>query len=303
MITNFLCRLSIVLVLSAAWLKAAPLETAAVTAAFNKVVIARPDSSIHPANVGDVLTGHSTLETGVSSRAELTFNDQTLARIGANSVFSFDRGTRDLELNQGVIFLQVPKNAGGATIQTAAVTAAITGTTIAIEYAPIRSGFAGAIKIFVLEGTLRAYLRSKPGESLLLQAGEMIAMKPNASVLPDARVFDLRRLVITSGLLGKQFTSLPSMPIIRHQMELQDAKKEKGTLILANYALQGQLPGSMENFQQENKNLLLNSLARPVRVSTPVHSSKRIMPSVPQATPRPRVRPTPKTNSNPFFVP
>ena len=124
------------LVLAAASVSAANLESAKVTLTVNKVLIAPPDRSPRPAAEGDVLAGRASLETGKASRAELTFNDQTIARIGANSVFSFSRGTRELELNQGVIFLQVPKNAGGATIQTAAVTAAITGTTIAIEYSP-----------------------------------------------------------------------------------------------------------------------------------------------------------------------
>ena len=85
---------------------------------------------------------------------------------GANSVFPFFRGTLELELNQGVIFMQVPKNAGGATIQTAAVTAAITGTTIAIEYSKSKGKSHGAVKIQVLEGTLRVYLKSRPGESM-----------------------------------------------------------------------------------------------------------------------------------------
>ena len=70
------------------------------------------------------------VRTGIESRAELTFTDQTLARLGANTIFSFDKGTRNLELGGGVMLLRVPKDAGGAQINTAAVTAAITGTTV-----------------------------------------------------------------------------------------------------------------------------------------------------------------------------
>ncbi|MDQ3626248.1 MAG: FecR family protein [Verrucomicrobiota bacterium] len=74
------------------------------------------------------------VRTGVESRTELTFADQTLARLGANTIFSFDEGTRSMDLGGGAMLLRVPKDAGGAKITTAAVTAAITGTTVLLEY-------------------------------------------------------------------------------------------------------------------------------------------------------------------------
>src|ERR1041384_5268365 len=80
----------------------------------------------------------------------LLFQDNTLTRIGAETFFSFKTGTRDLTLEKGSMLLQVPKGLGGAKIHTAAVTAAITGTTIMMEYIPRRY-----IKVLVLEGSLR----------------------------------------------------------------------------------------------------------------------------------------------------
>ncbi len=103
-----------------------------------------------PAKISDEVRDGTAVRTGVDSRAELTFTDQTLARLGANTIFTFNEGTRDLELGGGAMLLQVPKNAGGAKIKTALVTAAITGTTIMLEY------HANAfIKFIVLEGTGR----------------------------------------------------------------------------------------------------------------------------------------------------
>ena len=92
----FLC----LVVLTAASVSAANLESAKVTLTVNKVLIVPPNQTPKPATEGDVLAGKASLETGKASRAELIFNDQTIARIGANSVFSFSRGTRELELNQ-----------------------------------------------------------------------------------------------------------------------------------------------------------------------------------------------------------
>ena len=275
----------------AASLPAAQLESAKVTVAVNKVQIAPSGQSPKPAGVGDVLAGKATLETGESSRAELTFNDQTIARIGANSVFSFFRGTRELELNQGVIFMQVPKNAGGATIQTAAVTAAITGTTIAIEYSKAKGNGPGAVKILVLEGTLRVYLKSRPGESILLTAGQMIDLDPDATSLPEPKIFDIERLVRTSKLLGEPFAPLASMPLISQSIASQEAEKKKGTLIVSNYVLHAEIPGGVANFQQNNSVTTLRVLAVPA--PTPVPRVVVPPPYVPPPTPPPTPRPTP----------
>lgn len=242
--------------------QAATLQSAKVTAAINKVLLA-DDGSSRPAEVGDTLTGKSLLETGSKSRAELVFNDQSIARLGANSQFSFAKGTRDLELSQGVILMQVPKGAGGATIKTAAVTAAITGTTIAIEYTPGLDGRPGTIKIFVLEGTLRSYMKSVPGESILLEAGEMIAFDTDDSRLPDVNTFDLARFVETSGLMSDQFDPLPSLEIILEMIALQNADKVDGKLLLSNFTLHNQTPGGLGNIRNTIQNINLRNLANP----------------------------------------
>src|SRR4051794_40784470 len=41
------------------------------------------------------------VRTGVESRAELTFKDLTITRLGENTLFSFDEGTRNLDLGGG----------------------------------------------------------------------------------------------------------------------------------------------------------------------------------------------------------
>lgn len=285
---RFLFRISLGFALAAS-LPAATLESAKVTAAVNKVLIVPPEQSPKPAAVGDVLTGKASLETGGASRAELTFNDQTIARVGANSVFSFFRGTRELELNQGVIFLQVPKNAGGATIQTAAVTAAITGTTIAIEYSPANGKSPGAVKILVLEGTLRVFLKSRPGESMLLEAGQMITLEPDATSLPEAAVFDIARLVETSKLLGEPFQTLPSMPLIEQSIQNQTTEKKDGTLVISNYVLHAEIPGGVANFQQNNNASTLRTLVLPP--PTPPPARKVVVAPPPPPTPLPTLPP------------
>lgn len=116
---------------------AAPLKEASVTRIVKDVrVMEMPSNVQKPAVLQQTVRDQQAVITGIESRAELLFTDKTLTRIGANSVFTFKEGTRDMDLKRGTMLLQVPKGAGGAQIKTAAVTAAITGTTLLVEYQP-----------------------------------------------------------------------------------------------------------------------------------------------------------------------
>ncbi len=133
-------------------LDAAQLKEARVTQVIRNVELVPAQAAPRPAAVSDEVRNGTAVRTGIESRAELTFTDQTLARLGANTIFSFNKGTRNLELGGGAMLLRVPKDAGGAQINTAAVTAAITGTTVMLEYHP--DAF---IKFIILEGTGRIF--------------------------------------------------------------------------------------------------------------------------------------------------
>ncbi|MFH1066700.1 MAG: FecR domain-containing protein [bacterium] len=187
------------------FLKASPLHKAEVTSVVNDVRLAEPSSGERPAKVRDVVQGKASLNTGIRSLAEIIFEDKTLARFGANTRFSFEQGTRNMDLKYGTMLLQVPKNIGGATIRTASIIAAITGTTILMEY-----NLGHYTKVIVVEGALRIYLKKRPSESVLLQAGQMIFIAPNATTLPEPANIDLKRLVLTSKLIHGIVGSLDS---------------------------------------------------------------------------------------------
>src|SRR3954463_5759422 len=145
----------------------AVMREARVTQVVKDVKILAAQANPRPATTSDTVRGDTAVKTGVESRAELTFGDMTIARLGANTVFSFNEGSRTVDLANGAILLRVPKGSGGAKIQTAAVTAAITGTTVIAEYHP--KSYA---KYLVLEGTMRLYMKGIVGESILLNPGQ-----------------------------------------------------------------------------------------------------------------------------------
>ena len=96
--------------------QAARLKEAQVSQVIRDVKLLPEQAPPRQAAIRDHVREGTAVRTGVESRAELTFTDQTLARLGANTIFSFNEGTRNLELGGGAMLLRVPKNAGGAQI-------------------------------------------------------------------------------------------------------------------------------------------------------------------------------------------
>ena len=212
---------------------AGPLTSAQVTKVINRVSVIDPAKGTHPAVLRDVIKDNLALQTGARSRSELLFQDNTLTRIGAETFFSFKTGTRDLTLEKGSMLLQVPKGLGGATIHTAAVTAAITGTTIMMEYSPGQY-----LKVLVLEGSLRLSRNGSFGDSLVLHPGKMVIMRPDAKKIPDPIDIDLAEIVRTSTLVNFPGSKvLPSMPLIQAAITDQAKAVAKGTLVPTNLVM------------------------------------------------------------------
>ena len=211
---------------------AGPLTSAEVTKIINRVSLIEPAKGARPAVVRDVIKDDRGLQTGARSRSELLFQDNTLTRVGAETFFSFKTGTRDLTLEKGSMLLQVPKGLGGAKIHTAAVTAAITGTTIMMEYSPGQY-----LKVLVLEGSLRLS-RNGFGDSLVLPPGKMVIMRPDAKKIPDPIDVDLAQIVRTSILVNFPGSNiLPSMPLIQAAINDQAKELTKGTLVPTNLVM------------------------------------------------------------------
>src|SRR5947207_4144868 len=212
---------------------ASPLTSADVTKIINRVSVSDPAKGGHPATVRDVIKDDLGLQTGAKSRSELLFQDNTLTRIGAETFFSFKTGTRDMTLEKGSMLLQVPKGLGGAQIHTAAVTAAITGTTIMMEYSPGQY-----LKALVLEGSLRLSRNGAFGDSLVLHPGKMVIMRPDAKKIPDPIDIDLAEIVRTSTLVNFPGSKvLPSIPLIQAAITDQAKAMAKGTLVPTNLVM------------------------------------------------------------------
>lgn len=214
---------------------AAPLKSAVVTTVVNEVSISEKGSAAQKIGTGTKMTSSSTMLTGNASRAAMTFPDNTVTRVGANSVFRFSSGSRDMEIDQGSFLLQVPKNAGGAKIRTATVTAAITGTTTMMEYSPGKY-----IKFVCLEGT--ANLTNRKGGKMAVPAGQMLVMHPDAAIFPRPVVINIAKMKKTSALTDeKTFGDLSpeAEAAIDETVAEQMEARKMGNLLPAGLAQRG----------------------------------------------------------------
>ena len=121
---------SLVLVV-ASWLPnqviADELKEAKVTQVIQDVQVLPSNASPRPAAVNDNVRQGTAVQTGVQSRSELTFKDQTITRLGENTIFSVGEGARTIDLGSGQFLLWVPKKSSGTKVKMGTVTAAITG--------------------------------------------------------------------------------------------------------------------------------------------------------------------------------
>src|SRR5215469_10374314 len=121
------CGFFLILLAPTRLANADPLQEARVSQVIQDVRLLEAHAAPHAAAVNDKVIKGSAVRTGVESRAELTFKDLTITRLGANTIFSFTAGAREAELTQGAILLQVRPNAPPVRANTTSVTVAVVG--------------------------------------------------------------------------------------------------------------------------------------------------------------------------------
>lgn len=197
----------------------------------NRVQLANFEQIARLASVNEIVQEQTVVRTGNASRSELAFDDQTVVRLLAHTAFDFNRGTRGLNLADGAVLVQAPKEAKGATIHAGSVAAAVAGTTAMIEYHP------GVYKFLVLEGTARIYRPGHLGDSVLVAPGQMVFGNPETA-LSDPVDFDIQRFTKTSHFIT-DFPPLPSVKSIAAEGRKQQHEKSAKNLADTNLVIFG----------------------------------------------------------------
>jgi hypothetical protein len=192
---------------------AAELEEAQVTQVVQDVKVVPSGAAARPAAVNETVRQGNAVQTGVQSRSELTFKDQTITRLGEKTIFNVGKEGRTIDMGSGQFLLYVPKNKGGAKVKMGPVTAAITGTTVLGNVLP-----SGIVEFTVLEGTACIRL-DRVGQSLQVLGGQMVVYDPIAMRLEDPVEVDLQQEL--SSPLVRDFRRLPSAPLIEEEIQSQ----------------------------------------------------------------------------------
>ena len=286
---------------SAVSVPAAQLKEAQVTQVVKDVKLLPTGAAARPATVNDEVKDGIAVRTGVDSRSELKFTDQTLARLGANTLFSFSEGTRNLNLQDGAMLLRVPKGAGGAKINSSAVTAAITGTTVMLEtHASTKKNKNSYYKFIVLEGTARLYLPGRLGESTLVKAGQMIIMRQDSKMIPEPVDVDIQKIT-QSSLLITGFGPLGSETLIAFERTRQNEQKNSGQLIETNLVIYG--GGTNVVLADPNTVDVAVSVAESSAAKSPTPIPTPKPTATPTPTPTPPPTPTPSATPSKFGTP
>jgi len=183
-------------------------KEARVTQIVREVKLLPADKAAREAALNDKVSEDTGVRTGGDSRSELTFPDLTITRLGANTVFSFTKSGRTATVETGSILLRVPKDSGGGSIRSSAVTVAVTGTTVIFE-----GTRGGRSKLITLEGSSLASLKTNPKDFRKVLAGQMLDVPAGATTLPMPVNVDLNDIMRNHPLITG-FKPLPSQPLI-----------------------------------------------------------------------------------------
>ena len=184
-------------------------------------VVVQADKATAPAKTNELFKYPDLVRTGSDSRAELTAADETITRVGANTVFSFKAAGRDITLEQGSVLFHSPSGKGGGTIKSGGASAAVLGTTIIVATTPVTTpNVLNGFKVIVLEGRGRVTLAN--GQSRTLTAGQMVFVLPGQAGFGPVLDINLAKLVAGSNLVIGFSHELPSMVLIQKAIKKQE---------------------------------------------------------------------------------
>jgi FecR protein len=186
---------------------------ARVTQVVQDVKVVPTGAAARAATVNETVHQGSAVQTGTQSRSELTFQDQTITRLGEKTIFTVGQGARTVELGSGQFLLYVPKKSGGAKVKMGSVTAAITGTTVLGNVYP-----SGIVEFTVLEGSACMHL-DKFGQAIYVQAGQKVIYDPILQQFENPVDVDIQEQL--SSPLVRDFRRLPSAGLIDQEIAIQ----------------------------------------------------------------------------------
>lgn len=183
-----------ILVLSPTAQSQTTLTQATVAAIRNRVRFIPQNQSPRNARTTDTLRPGDSLATATGSTADLRFNDNSLARLGEQTVFRFAPRLRSVDLANGTLLLLVPPGNGGTSVRTPNAAVGISGSALFVRY--IQESDTTLIGALTTSGIMA--FNGDATESVELQGGQMAAVVGDR--IERVYNFDLQTFYETSPL-------------------------------------------------------------------------------------------------------
>jgi hypothetical protein len=145
--------------------------------------------------LNDKVESNTQVGTGEQSMCELSLDDKSVTRIGANAVFSFVEQERLVKCDKGTFLVSKDPETETMTVTSGSVTAAVNGSTVMFD---VRDD---ATHIAVAETTKGVVVTDKNGKSITLQSGEGISATPGGGMASEGpKSVDVKDLTSSSPL-------------------------------------------------------------------------------------------------------
>ena len=181
------------------------------------------DTNKITAILNDKIESDTQVGTGEQSMCEISLDDKSITRIGANSMFSFMQKERLVKCDKGTFLVSKDPETETITVTTGSVTAAVNGSTVVFD---VRDD---ATHIAVAETTAGVVVTDKNGKSITLQSGEGISATSNGMTFPTAKSVDVKDLISSSPLFTEEgLAPLANDALIKGVASAQETAKSQG---------------------------------------------------------------------------
>jgi hypothetical protein len=173
--------------------------------------------------LNDKIESDTQVGTGEQSMCELSLDDKSITRIGANALFSFIKQERLVKCDKGTFLVSKDPETETITVTTGSVTAAISGSTVMFDVKD------DATHIAVAETTTGVVVTDKNGKSMTLQSGEGISATQNGITSSAPQSVDVKDLTSSSPLFTeKGLAPLANDALIKGVASAQETAKAQG---------------------------------------------------------------------------
>ena len=215
-----------------------PLTQATLRKVVNDVKLFLDQQPPRNAQINDRLGNGDALKTAQASRAELKFNDGTLAKVGEYATFRFTPNTRRFDLKNGNYLFLVPPGRGNTEFYTPNARAGVRGSALFLSYdAATDTTTMGALTNNPL-GPMDITVGNQKQD---LYAGQMATVIKNR--IDRVETFDLRTFYNTSALFKGVDLSDPEVQAVR--LEISEALQLQS--VLQNGSALSQTPPNLNS--------------------------------------------------------